>query len=479
MAGLNNIKQIASKKKKAIIYFHIDLDGVVTAIAMREYLAKYGIETIGAEPIQYGKLEYSIPMPNEDDDILCVLVDFAHGKPIFEIHTDHHLSQSGVNQEASNHFRSSPSNAETINGFVSHNMIFNDHDAKMTSVIDSADFYRNDIKAHQTRNVIFKPSKYRNYKENHKTFSLALNKIILSYRNKPGFLQNLVLNCTPSFINIYQKATYWIKKSGHGSLQEAQTNAELYALRMSEFKNIEIYDNVLIQYGGGYMSKIGSYNRYVPYENFPEIDYLIMIWPMGLVQVSKNPFKKLHEDLDLNQFKNEILEIYKEDLRKMSVDVYYLKKFFDREKEQKEDSVGFTFEDLKAFYGDKVYNRFTKRIVDLDGYIGASIKKKLKVNTKVSSMSAEDKYFLKSFCVDVYDVINTHSGGHRNITNMGPFAILNPNGDILQSLYGRRNMKSFMEIIADEFKMKIKKENPNENLRSSIIRQKGRHLIQN
>ena len=40
MSGIRNIKQLAKKYKKAEIYFHIDLDGVTSALAMKEYLRK-------------------------------------------------------------------------------------------------------------------------------------------------------------------------------------------------------------------------------------------------------------------------------------------------------------------------------------------------------------------------------------------------------------------------------------------------------
>ena len=53
-----------------------------------------------------------------------VLVDFAHGKPVFTIHTDHHDSQSGVEDETSTQFRGARSNVETISQVVSPYDIF-------------------------------------------------------------------------------------------------------------------------------------------------------------------------------------------------------------------------------------------------------------------------------------------------------------------------------------------------------------------
>jgi len=50
--GLRNIKALADRYKKAKIYFHQDLDGVTTALAMKNYLENNGIEVVDAEIIQ-------------------------------------------------------------------------------------------------------------------------------------------------------------------------------------------------------------------------------------------------------------------------------------------------------------------------------------------------------------------------------------------------------------------------------------------
>ena len=36
-------------------------------------------------------------------------------------------------------------------------------------------------------------------------FGLVVNKLLLAYKNKPSFLEQLVLQCTPSMVNIYLK----------------------------------------------------------------------------------------------------------------------------------------------------------------------------------------------------------------------------------------------------------------------------------
>ena len=39
-SGLRNIKDLSKRYQKAKIYFHQDLDGVTTALAMKNYLEK-------------------------------------------------------------------------------------------------------------------------------------------------------------------------------------------------------------------------------------------------------------------------------------------------------------------------------------------------------------------------------------------------------------------------------------------------------
>ena len=42
-SGIRGIKDLARRYKKAKIYYHMDLDGVTTAIAMKNYLEQNGI----------------------------------------------------------------------------------------------------------------------------------------------------------------------------------------------------------------------------------------------------------------------------------------------------------------------------------------------------------------------------------------------------------------------------------------------------
>jgi hypothetical protein len=72
------------------------LDGVTTAIAMKKYLENNGIDVVDAHVIQYGDKEFAVKKNDAMGDTMPVLVDFAHGKPMFVIHTDHHDRQAGA-----------------------------------------------------------------------------------------------------------------------------------------------------------------------------------------------------------------------------------------------------------------------------------------------------------------------------------------------------------------------------------------------
>ena len=51
--GIRNINELSKRYKKAKIYFHMDLDGVTTALAMKKYLEDNGIKVVESEIIQY------------------------------------------------------------------------------------------------------------------------------------------------------------------------------------------------------------------------------------------------------------------------------------------------------------------------------------------------------------------------------------------------------------------------------------------
>ena len=117
-SGLREIKALAKRYPKAKIYFHQDLDGVATAIAMKKYLEDNGIKVVDSEIIQYGDKEFAIKKIDATGDVMPVLVDFAHGKPMFHIQSDHHDKQVGADDTQSTYFKPARSNVEIISGNI-------------------------------------------------------------------------------------------------------------------------------------------------------------------------------------------------------------------------------------------------------------------------------------------------------------------------------------------------------------------------
>ena len=44
--GIRNINALTATRKEAVMYFHMDLDGVTTAIGMKAYLERYGVRLV-------------------------------------------------------------------------------------------------------------------------------------------------------------------------------------------------------------------------------------------------------------------------------------------------------------------------------------------------------------------------------------------------------------------------------------------------
>jgi hypothetical protein len=140
-------------------------------------------------------------------------------------------------------------------------------------------------------------------------------------------------------------------------------------LTFPNLKNIrsypEVSNNIIVQYGGGSMMKPGSYDRYTPFRNNPEADFLVIAWPMGLLQASCNPFKKDRElkGVNLGDIAQEVLSKWEGQLKDRQIPLSTIKWISEDVKGFGPESVGFTFKDFVALYG-KGYKSKWKRRVD-------------------------------------------------------------------------------------------------------------------
>jgi hypothetical protein len=406
-SGIRDIKDLANRYRDggAKIYFHQDLDGVTTALAMKKYLERYGIETVDAEVIQYGTSEFAIKKPDASGKIMPVLVDFAHGKPMFLIHTDHHDTQAGAEFTKSKQFSHSRSNVKTVSDVISPNDLFYGTDIQAISTIDSADFIRYNITPQDILNFNFKNSSAKN------RFMLMfiVNKWLLTFKSKDRFLETLVLECTPSAINLYLKIKELIGGSFDEKSEELLQNQIDYIEDRKTDKDIDVEDKIIFQYGLGYIGRKGSYDRYTPFINNPEGDFLITAFPIGMVQVSCNPFKtdRALKGVNLGEVKDEVLSEFETELKNIKVSLSSLKWISESDPGFTEESIGFTYRDLKALYGNDYV------IQDVSEEELQNI-----MNQHFNKLSEKDKEILDGIYINGWDIVLRNSGGHRCITNI-------------------------------------------------------------
>jgi len=409
-SGIRDINDIAKRYKKAKIYFHQDLDGVTTALAMKNYLEQYGIKTVDSEVIQYGAKEFAIKKPEGSGDVMPVLVDFAHGKPMFTIHTDHHDTQAGVEQGTATNFRASRSNVETISQSISPKEIFPSEDILLISTVDSANFIEHDITPEMVMNYLFSYNKDESLKRNKMLMGLVVNKLLLAYKNKPRFLEEIVLNAQPSLLSILNNIRQQALEKGFASPEQMTKNKEDYVQSRKE-GGVEKYGNILTQYGFGGTSKTGAYDRYTPFRNNPDADFIVTGMPFGGVQASCNPFKKDRalKGVNLGEIKDEVLDELSGELKNVKVTFGDIKRVAEIEAEYK--SVGFTLKDLMAIYGD--FPSFKVDGGDKLLEILDDISKKL-----YRTLSDKQKALFDKISLNALDTIKANSGGHKCITNI-------------------------------------------------------------
>jgi len=450
-SGIRDINKLSQRYPKAEIYFHQDLDGVTTAIAMKKYLEDNGIKVVDAHVIQYGDKEFSVKKNDAQGDTMPVLVDFAHGKPMFVIHTDHHDRQAGAEDTKSTSFRQSRSNVETISQIVSSKELFPSSDILLISTVDSADFAKHDISPDEVVNYLFRFDKEKPLQRNKMLLGFVINKLILAFKNKPGFLEGLVMNSEPSLMSVLTNIKEWMKKTNAVNPEQLQKNAQDYKTSMQGYPNVS--DNIIFQYGGGSMFKPGSYDRYTPFRNNPEADFLIMAWPLGLVQASCNPFKKERElkGVNLGEIAQEVLSKWEDQLKTKDIPLSTIK--WVSETGVGPESIGFTFKDFKALYGDKF------KSVDNGDKVLKHIQQMMEV--PFSELSEEHRKMLDKITINAWELIQANSGGHKCITNISGLNYLGrntrpPKGSHRYNESDDSPMVKFTKMIANQFQKILK-----------------------
>jgi len=452
-SGMQNISKILKGWSKARIYMHKDLDGITSAIGFKEYIKRYyNITTVAAEPINYGGEEYAITKAKKDE--VPILVDFAHGKPFIMIWTDHHDGQVGLQPGQSSDFVKTPSNAQAISQTISPTDIFPARDIDVISKVDSADFARWGLTPDDIMRASFKLSKDVDVSRNHEMMGFVVNKLLLAFKNKDSFLSSLVMQSKPSLISMYNVILKLAKENGYKAPEEIDVDSDRYVQqrqkkmipsgspsKISSLANGEsfIIGSTIVQNGGGYMGKGNQYDRYAIFKLYPDADFLLTMWPMGLIQLAKNPFISKKNPYHLGDMAMKILDKFKGQLSKEMVTLDYMKYVWERDiiKKGIAGAVGFVWSDFEALYRDKAKGlEGSEKWQDIVKDIS---------NKPYSGLSDKQKDILKKISVSAWDIIKSQSGGHKDITNISGLVFLRDT---------KRFMINFAEDLAKEMQNK-------------------------
>lgn len=424
-SGLRNITNLAKQYKTATGYFHTDLDGVTSAIAMKTYLERYGIKTTKVIPINYGSSEFAADKPQKGT--LNWLVDFAHGKPFINVHTDHHDSQAGVAKGTSTDFSHEPANAGAISAKISPSELFPAKDLEVIKMIDSAAFAKNNINPDQVMNAAFGYDDTLDVTKNHQAMGMVVNKLLLANKNKKGFLQDLVMQAKPSLISMYVTIVALAKKGGFKTSAQVKDGTKNYVSQQQgnmEKPNLDptkmkmgqssLWGTTIVQYGGGFMGGKNTYDRYTPFKLYPDADYLVIIWAMGLIQVSKNPFKAAKNPYNLKDLVwSGVMNKWKGKMTSARITLADVKRVFEQDIKDNKDAMGFTFEDFVA-----LFDKSQVKGIDIEAEGGYNNFIKKISTVQFSKLSYKQKQVLERVSISYWDLVVAQSGGHKDITNI-------------------------------------------------------------
>jgi hypothetical protein len=209
----------------------------------------------------------------------------------------------------------------------------------------------------------------------------------------------------------------------------------------------------------------GSYDRYIVFENHPRADFLIMIWPMGLLQVSFNPFKKKQlENVNLGEITNYILDKHKNQLKNILIDLFSIKMENEKRilKERRKalkngrvdiERVGFKTNDLLVLYKDNIIINKNDELIKFDYNKHYKFIEKLSyiLDKRVYEITNNEADKLRHIYISAYDLIKNNSGGHSAITNISGFNYMDWNKKGIYQEYGVNSFEEVMKIMSQDF----------------------------
>ena len=295
---------------------------------------------------------------------------------------------------------------------VSPRELFPSDDILLISTVDSANFAKQGITVDQVINYLFRLDKEKTLQSNKMMMGFVANKLLLAFKNKPGFLETLVMDSSPSLMNILQNIKRIMVEKNWATPEQMSKHQSDYIEAQKASPNVKVDGSIIVQYGGGSMIKAGSYDRYTPFKNNPDADFLVIAWPLGLVQASCNPFKPERElkGVHLGEIAQEVLSKWESQLKDRKVPLSTIKWISESSKEFGEQSVGFTFKDLVALYGERFESMDNGKLI-LDNF-------EMLMNKPFKSLTDKEMDVLDKIVVSCWDIIQANSGGHKCITNI-------------------------------------------------------------
>jgi hypothetical protein len=223
---------------------------------------------------------------------------------------------------------------------------------------------------------------------------------------------------------------------------------------------------IVSQYGIGSVYDAGSYDRYVVFKNNPEAEFVCTVFPMGLIQVSCNPFKeKRLKGIDLGEITKEVLSKYKYQLSNINVPINEIKRISESEIESMRkkygpdyQGVGFTFEDLKMFYDTDIIflgkdgkSRVNLNLSSPGEYQNVYDSIKSCMEKPFEEWSNDEKRQMENYKIPILRIIEQMSGGHPSITNIQGLNYLSSRRDLLKRLFNTDEYTQVMKLLANEF----------------------------
>jgi len=251
-------------------------------------------------------------------------------------------------------------------------------------------------------------------------------------------------------LNILHTIKKIMVQKGFAKPESLEQNKDEYVKSMQDNPNVKVLGNIIVQYGGGSMFKPGSYDRYTPFKNNPEADFLVIAWPLGLVQASCNPFKKERElkGVNLGEIAQEVLSKWEDQLKTKEIPLSTIKWVSETSKDFNAESIGFTFKDFVALYGKNYKSKENGKEELL--HIGEMMEKPF------SELPEEHRQMLDNINVNVWDFIQANSGGHKCITNISGLSYLGrgkrpPKGSYRYNEAEESPSVKFTKMIQNEF----------------------------